>query len=602
MIVRMKKVTLLVLESQREEALRKLRGLGVVHVKHIKSPAADEITLIDETLSRANGAVAILKDCRIPKEAQQAEWKAEEVPDKVNGIISLAAEKEELLKNIRHAERRMEEFRPWGAFDPKDLRAFEDSDIIIRLYRAAAGAFRKTVKERRDIRVISEEGRYVYIAQICGRNEEALPFEEVALPEESYEELYGRRESLKERIGSIERELRAMARAEESLKERLAALKRRRAFLDVMHGMGSEKNFSYLQGFSPVDRVKDIVEFAQKEGLGYLMEDPDPSENVPTLIRNPKWIRIINPVFKFMNTLPGYNEFDISFWFLLFFSVFFAMLIGDAAYGLIFLGATYLARRKFKSAPRETFVLMYVLSIATVIWGAVTGTWFGAEEIAKAPFLNSLVIRRINIFVDTNREFIIYICFIIGAVQLILAHIIKGLRILNSPKALAEFGWILAMGGLFYTAGNLVLNRPFPAFAAYLLAAGASLILLFSHPQRNILKGAAASLTTAPLKIISSFADVVSYMRLFAVGYATAAVAAGFNKMALLLGFDGIIRGLGAALIMVLGHSLNIILGLMAVIVHGIRLNMLEFSGQIGMEWSGTEYKPFRDVKEGATE
>ena len=104
-----------------------------------------------------------------------------------------------------------------------------------------------------------------------------------------------------------------------------------------------------------------------------------------------------------------------------------------------------------------------------------------------------------------------------------------------------------------------------------------------------------SSLANIPLKIIGSFADVVSYLRLFAVGCATVVLASTFNDIVMGIGFNSIISGLMAAIILFLGHALNIVLAFMAVIVHGIRLNMLEFSGQMGMGWSGKEYAPFKE-------
>ncbi|MDB4349638.1 hypothetical protein OAA99_01645 [Omnitrophica bacterium] len=595
MIVRMKKLTLLASESYKDELLQKLRRIGVVHIKHVTSPSADEISSLEETISQTKKTILILEGCGIPKAAERVSWKASEIPKRIKETTSIAAEREDVVKSLQFVEGRIEQFKPWGAFDPQDLRAFEDKNVSIRLYRTTKGALKRAINERKTIHIINEDKQYVYIAQICQTGDEGLPFEEVKFTQESFEALYQKHESFKKRIEEIEDELRAKARAAESLRKHLSTLEGRRTFLNVMHGMGRERGFSYLQGYCPSDSVKEITELAKRGGFGYLIEEPDEPESTPTLIRNPRWINIISPVFKFMNTMPGYGEYDISLWFLLFFSLFFAMLIGDAGYGVLFLGLTYFLRRRLKNIPKEPFLLMYVLSFTTIIWGAITGTWFGSEYISRITPFNALIIERVNSFIGTNQEFIIYLCFVIGVIHLSIAHLIKASRILNSLKVLAEIGWVLTLWGLFYTAGTLVINKTFPAFARYLLIVGAALIVLFSNPQKNILKGILTSLAMVPLKVISSFADVVSYIRLFAVGYATVAVASGFNKMALMLGFDSIICGLGAAFIMVLGHTINIALGLMSVIVHGIRLNMLEFSGQIEMEWTGTEYNPFRE-------
>jgi V/A-type H+-transporting ATPase subunit I len=358
--------------------------------------------------------------------------------------------------------------------------------------------------------------------------------------------------------------------------------------------MEGTEALAWLQGFCPLDSVKKIKKTAQKNSWAIAVEKPDNPREVPTLIKNPKWVEIIKHVFNFMGTLPGYKEYDISFWFLLFFSLFFAMLVGDAGYGIIFLIATYLARRKFKQAPAAPFFLIYTLSFATVIWGALSGNWFGVEAIAKLPLFNFLVLDQINSFAKMNQNFMIYFCFIIGVVHLSIAHLIKSFRYLNSLKALAEIGWVCILWTAFFVASQLLVGKPFPNFTLWLGVAGITAVILFSNFQKNVLKGALSTLGTLPLDVISSFTDIISYLRLFAVGYATLAVATAFNTMATSTGLGGFLGGAVAAIILFFGHSLNILLCLMSVVVHGIRLNLLEFSGQLGMEWSGKEYRPFR--------
>jgi V/A-type H+-transporting ATPase subunit I len=130
-------------------------------------------------------------------------------------------------------------------------------------------------------------------------------------------------------------------------------------------------------------------------------------------------------------------------------------------------------------------------------------------------------------------------------------------------------------------------------FAGWLLLVGITLVLFFSNPQKNMFKGMLSTLTALPLSVIGAFSDVVSYLRLFAVGYASVVLASTFNNMALSGGVNTVFAGVSAALILFLGHALNITLCMMAVVVHGIRLNMLEFSGHLGMQWSGMKYEPF---------
>ncbi|MEE9499923.1 MAG: hypothetical protein V3V42_01365 [Candidatus Omnitrophota bacterium] len=593
MLVRMKKLTLLVSEAERQKLLLKLRKLGTLHVKNVTKPSAGEIGPLEGAISQVRKTISILTDYASPA-AEKISWEMSEIPGNAKEVVSIAGERDEAIKDLEYVKNQMEWYKPWGSFNLKDLEGLKEKRIFVTLYRTSKRALKK-IGKKKNIYIINRDKQYTYLAQVCDDPDERLPFEEIEPARQSFDDLHKRRESLKIRLKEIENLLGNMARATGSLKKCLPKLEKKYTFLNVMHGMKEEKKFSYLQGFCPADKVKEVIALTKAHGAGYLIEEPDEPLETPTLIRNPRWISIISPVFKFMNTIPGYNEYDISLWFLMFFSLFFAMLIGDAGYGLLFMILAFFARRKLKNVDKRIFFLIYTLSFATVVWGAITGTWFGAENIARIPFLNALVVERINSFVTTNQNFMIYMCFIIGVIQLSIAHFIRAFRIINTFKALAEAGWVLILWGLFFTAGTLVLDKPFPLLAGYLLIAGASLVLLFSNPQKNIIKGIAVSLATVPLKIISSFSDVVSYLRLFAVGYASLVLASTFNNMAMQVGFNNVLSGLGAALIMFFGHALNIVLCLMAVIVHGIRLNMLEFSGQMGIEWSGREYDPFRE-------
>ncbi|OIO38733.1 MAG: hypothetical protein AUJ75_02420 [Candidatus Omnitrophica bacterium CG1_02_49_10] len=596
MIVKMKKITLLVSERAREDMLKKLRSLGVVHIKNLTAPKGEDIRGVEDRISSVTRALAILSTQALDKEAVSMHLdNPHEIEAVTDETLSLSSEREGLSKTLDGLRASIHWYRPWGAFDPSEIEALKGKGIHVRLYRIQSSQIKK-MRDRKDIHIISKDKTYAYIALVSDDEKLQLPFDEMKLTKESFDRAHSEHDRSEKRIGEIDILLKEKAPYADALKSYISRLDIKRNFLGVKNGMKKEARFSCVQGFAPVDTLGKITAFSSQEGLGYLIEDPSPDDDVPTLVRNPKWIRIINPVFKFMNTVPGYKELDISPWFLGFLSLFFAMLIGDAGYGVLFMAAAFFAQRKFKGAPPEPFRLIYLFASATIVWGAVTGTWFGAERIARFPFFSSMVIDSIDSFVVGNQNFMIYICFVIGVVHLTLAHLLLAFDKINTLKAIAEIGWIAILWGLFFVAGTLVIGNPFNDIAVKLLIAGTILVLLFSNPRRNILKGIFASLADLPIKIIGSFSDVVSYLRLFAVGYASVVLASTFNDMALQLGFGNFISGLAAALILFFGHTLNIILGLMAVIVHGIRLNMLEFSGQMGMEWSGKEYSPFRET------
>jgi V/A-type H+-transporting ATPase subunit I len=590
MITKMEKITLLVENRHREAALIKLRELGVLHIHNVQNPSSNDITSIETELANVEKAQRLIGEENNP----QKEANLKPTSTYIEKILSLAQEKDTLLRELEEHQEKKRWFQNWGAVSYASLQKIKEAGITVQFYMADKNAFKKIPVEK-IILLVKEEQGTIYFAYFAESPDDHLDYKQDFMPDIELDSVENTVSIVKQRIEKIDNELRELSKVRGALDAYHADLEKRLEFSKVMYSMGEVENINYLQGFSPVDMIPLIKREAEEEGWAYLIQEPDDPFEAPTLLHQPSWLRIVNPIFNFMGALPGYKELDISFWFLLFFSLFFGIIIGDAGYGLIFLLTSFILSRKMKHAPREPFVLLTVLSVATIIWGVISGNWFGFQKIGQLPFLNFMIIDQMDAFVDANQMFIMYLCFLIAAIHLTVAHALSAVKYINSPVALAELGWISVVWTLFFAANNLVLKEAFPSFMAFVFLVGVLMILVFANFQKNILKGVAKTLSSLPLDIISSFSDVVSYLRLFAVGYATVTVASSFNGMAGQLGFSSVVTGLISAFILFLGHSLNIILALMSVIVHGIRLNMLEFSGHLNMQWSGRPYAPFKE-------
>jgi len=590
MIVKMKKITLLVSSKRISSAVGNLRGLGLMHIKHMMEPVAEDISIYENKLQLLDRAMYLLGDSRI----NSRDLNHHQISFYVKEVIIVNRKKHELENELKELQDKHIWFQKWGDVSSHSLAELREAGVFVKLYLCNKKELKQLPKDKL-IYTLGKSRGVFYLAAFFNNQEESLSLEEIDIPEENLSFLQRKCITAQEELKEINKELDRANTYREQFDEYRNEILKIIEFYKVRSGASYSQEICCIQGFCPAQAVSKISKVAEEEGWATINQEPDDNDQVPTLIRNPKWVEIIKPVFNFMGTIPGYKEYDISFWFLVFFSIFFAMLVGDAGYGLLFLAITFFTQRKFKKAQQGIFWLFYLLSGATVVWGALTGTWFGMEEIARLPFLNSLVIHRINSFVESNQIFMIHLCFFIGAIHLTIAHGIRAFRFINSRLALSQIGWISIVWSVFFVAGKLVLSKEVPTITPTLFIFGVGLVVLFSYPKKNIFKGALLSLADLPLKVINSFSDVVSYLRLFAVGYATVAVAMAFNSMALELGINSIFSGIVAALILILGHILNILLALMAVIVHGVRLNMLEFSSHLDMEWSGIKYEPFRE-------
>jgi V/A-type H+-transporting ATPase subunit I len=606
MIVKMQKVSVIVYDRFREQSLRALRKLGLLHIES-RAASSDELTSFSEQSAQLERAQFLLPE-EINKERKKGEKRqsltADTVTDgDVDSCVEIAEEVIKLTETIRAVDERierltreLERLESWGGYDPEDIRELSEKGVYISLFELSPNEFKKLPEELRWL-LISKTKSFVRLAVISLGSEPAVEFEPVAIGERGRRELQEQIDSAQKELQGLKYRLQHLAGERARIQAVIQRLDRKLEFEQVRAGMVGEEEISYLTGYVPAKRTEALKRAAAENGWALLIDDPAEDDSVPTLVENPKWIRIIRPMFQLMETTPGYREFDISFIFLLFFSLFFAMLIGDAGYGIIFFIITLAARLAMPRRPGGVFSLLFVLSGATIAWGALSGTWFGVEALARQPLLSRIVIPQIASFGVENTKKLMFLCFLIGAVHLSIARLVRFFRGLPKLAAFSELGWLSILWGMFFVTRYIVLQEALDPVAIWLVAAGILLIVVFGEQKGKFLKGLAMGLLRLPLSLldsISSFSNIVSYVRLFAVGLATVAVAANFNSMAAQVGF-GIPSALISAFILFFGHALNIIMGAMAVIVHGVRLNMLEFSGQLGMEWTGIPYRPFQE-------
>lgn len=585
MITPMKKVTIVVQDKDREETLSQLSSVGVIHVENLKAPAGQSVEEAENNIGEINQALAV-----VPTPAQEVEPSSiDDLAGLIEEIFSLRDKLVKLRGDWEKRRKTIDDWKIWGDFDIHLLRQLNGKGIWIYL----AELPEKELDQLPDdvgVQVFARKGGVAYCGIISDKMK-YFHFKTHTLPEKRLSEMIEDQKNVEEEIASAEEQSAALACYRPGLEEEKERLERELEFEQVRAGMGEAGTLAYLKGYCPIPKIPVLEKEAKKFRWGLLVEDPGEEDAPPTLITNPRWVRLIEPVFALIDTIPGYREIDASFVFLLFFSLFFAMLIGDAGYGAIFLIGTIIVQWKLgaKLPDKKPLFLLYVLSIATIIWGILTGTFFGQQwlpQIVKpvVPWLRD----------DKN---VMKLCFLIGAIQLSIAHLWRVIRKAPSILALADVGWICIIWTMYFLASMFILGKTFPPFAVGLVIAGLILIIGFSVSPRYFFKDLFVRIITIFLSVINSFADVVSYIRLFAVGLATVAIADSFNNMAASLGWDSLITGFFASIILLFGHLLNMILGGMAILVHGVRLNVLEFSSHLGMEWAGYKYNPFRGEK-----
>ncbi len=597
MIVSMSKVTVLGLAHDRAATLEALRGLGVLHVKPVVAPSGAGL---EQAREKAAGLRRLLEAIPAAKEAQASGRTAFEVVAETSDLLEEHKEWQDRVDSLTAEIVRVE---PFGAFDPRAVEALADKGIVLKLYKApvkSALPVPEGVTAQR-LAVVKADAYWALFAR--------TPFEwagaeEQRLPEDPLADMQAEAKALREGLAGTDAKLQALAGDRPLVEDLLAHAEAEVKLQEVRAGMGAAEAIAYVQGFVPVDEVGKIRTAAADHGWGLVVDEPGPQDDVPVKLRPPRWATPIKAVFQGIDILPAYHEADVSVLFMIFFSLFFAMIIGDAGYGAIFVGLTLWMRKKL---PVDAFRLLMVTSTATIVWGIITGTFFGiSPEIIEGTVLARL---RIPFLSDplAAAQNIMGLCFLIGTVHLGISHLWNVADLIKERKlkALEQFGWFLTTVFMFFLADAVVIGGHMLGYLSlseaaaaslwqgltWMAVAGTVLIILFMMPPKEI-KDGWFNLALLPLNLVGNFTDVVSYVRLYAVGTASFAVANAFNTMI----FDGEMSWFGlllGAVFAFLAHTLNVLLCVMGVLVHGIRLNTLEFSNHKGITWSGAAYRPF---------
>ncbi len=590
MIVPMKKVTILSLAVHRDEMLGALRDLGAVHVAPLQTQTTGDVESARRQLDEARAAQAALE--RVAQDSPPSSVGAAtgETPDQLlRSTLVLTARLRDRHDRLQRLDEQIHHLAPLGHFDPAQLRDLNHRGISIRLFKSEPKAVFTLPPEA--VRVeLRRDKSAVHFALINAAGWSDASATEFPLPDRSLADLTHEHDKTAADQAEDEAALVSLAPHKAALATAIADLASRLHWLETRDGMGAEGPLLLLQGYLPARDLDRLETVARRRGWGWLAEEPADTDPVPTLIDSPRWIRPVHIMFDMLGILPGYREVDVSPIFLIFFSLFVAMLVGDAVYGLLFLSLTLLIKFKWKAAPRHLVPLAAILSVSTIVWGVLTGSYLGFEAI-PGP-LRAL---RIDWLTDTTQ--IQKFCFMIGAVHMSIAHGWNVWRLRRQWTALSHVGWIGSCWAMYAFANYLVLGLPLLPGATALIGLSVFLILGFTVPVRDI-KKEYASLLTLPLSIISNFGDVVSYLRLYLVGSASVVLIKAFNGIAFPSDSANILFTLLGVLIIFAVHILNIMLSSLAVLVHGVRLNALEFSTHMGIQWLGLKYNPFRIRKD----
>lgn len=557
MIVKMHHLDLVCIASEKEATLERLRELKVVHLD-LSVAGGEELSAAKGALADAESAVRLIMKARVGREDEANDARSRSVEE----ILHIADDRATLLEEKERLEREIKVYSPYGDFDPVLAQKLLDKGI-----------------------------------EFGDKLPAKLPQMRLAKMQEKLARVQNRININDSKLASTD---------EKAILAAFTGLKDRMAFAAAKELIEVNGAVAFISGWIPESAVDKFKAEVAKRGWGALLRDPADDEIPPTLVEPPKFFKPVKALFDGLGIAPAYTEADVSVPFMCYFAIFFAMLVGDGAYGAIFLAATLFGWKKFRSVAsgpgkilmRSWLILMTVFSSATVVWGVLSNTWFGAQLpwCADWPTVKWLA--------DPSYQNMMLLCFTIGVTHLMLARIWNGICKINDLTCIAEFGWAGVLLFMYFVTNSIVgIFASIPSVMFWVF--GVSLIAVFGFTVKpSELKTRGAELGMLPLNIMSALGDIISYVRLFAVGLASVKVAENFNSMAtgLLAGAEEwYLKAIMAVLmvaILVIGHGLNLAMAGLSILVHAVRLNTLEFSNHKGISWAGYAFKPFKKTKE----
>jgi len=646
MIEPMMKVSIVLLNKEKEVALKSLRKIGLVHLEKVEG-SSEKLNAFKEYTNNAVVSESILGEIKLPKSKKGKDnsvsadvLSTEQIISLCSEVVSKSDRKKQLLEEITNDSTELDRFKDWGEVNLDDFSFLINKGIQLKMYEVPTDKY-STIDEKIETILVNGDKkvtRFLIINGGEGRPENLIPEAfEVPFPRMSTKLLEAEVAKDQAEIASIEAFYAEKAVYVAQITAFKKGLEKDIEFENVNAGMeheteGNTNDLAWISGFVPKADIETFKAACDQNKWALAFEDAELDDTeVPTKLKNNKFVSLIYPLTDFLGTVPGYNEYDISGWFLLFFTIFFGMIFGDGGYGLLVtLVAVFMAiKNKSKGKPFNPLLgLVLLVGCATIVWGAVTCTWFGIpteylpEWLTKCsiPLISSaysdalwtpfwITEEGVGLTKDQNLQIF---CFGLALIQLSIAHIKATKRNVSNKnflKALGDVGSLLQLIGMFWIVLAMVVDsRIFPMLGSIgnvpvgkievsLIAVGFVLSFVFSNYEGSVGKSILEScknIISVLLGVVNVFSDIVSYIRLWAVGLAGAAISSTVNSLAgPILGHA--ITFIAAVALLTFGHGLNMILNLLSVIVHGVRLNTLEFSTHLGVSWSGKKYQPFKD-------
>ncbi len=609
MIVPMYKYTFLVYHANYTEFLKNIRKIGVLHISE-KSP---ESTPAMQELFR--------HITEVDRAIKKLDWLTPEstiLPHPINSgaevferIRDIEKEVEHNHHQLVHLDKEQKQLTPWGNFEWEQVHKLQESGLYFRFMSCPMRKYIPEWEEEHYIRVVGDLDGYRYFVKLEKSDAptgfaELVGADELILPQKSMQQIAAEKQELIAANDLLNHELHQLAHHNKKhLQQYHQGLQQQLGEMNALLQTSSEVEgkVQLLEGWVPDTLKNELDQYLQTENILFAASKPEEDDRVPILLKNNRFSKLYEVVGRLYD-LPNHRELDLVPFFAPFYMMFFGFALGDAGYGLFIIAAAGLAKRKMPSI-KPILSLAQWLGLSTVIFGILTGTFFGIDILnTEIAWLESFK----RYMISTDQLFNLAIIF--GVIQIIFGMVLKVVnvsRMRGFKHSLSTIGWIILLvgsGAVYGLQSTNALGASFlKALQNGIFGISGILILLLNHPKRNIFINFGAGLWDVYSMATSLLGDLLSYIRLFALGVSSAILGLVFNSMAMSMKPDNIILGpLVMILILVIGHSITIFMSALGAFVHPIRLTFVEFYKNAGFTGGGQPYKPFAEPEVGRSE
>lgn len=575
MITRMTKYSFVLLSGDKDTFLEKLQGLGVVDITRSSKPVDDH----------SRDLLAEMEDIQ------------EEISCIKKGTDTHLVELESSLAELRRAEA---EVRPWGEYDAEALAAL---NIPIRYYRCTEKKFDAEWPSQWAIQEVTRDGGNVWFVLLG--DSEGFPLKDIPAPQHSLTKLNGQIADAEAAVSHYKEVLEGRKSELPDLQRQLdsASANLSKYLADASGQSSAEDALVIFEGFAPTEKDAALKADLEELPVLYLDSPATADDNPPVKLRN-NWFTKQFEVLTEMYGMPVYNEFDPTVFLSIFFLLFFAMCMGDAGYGLLLIAIGFALKGK-EGGLAKLWSLIITLGAGTVVVGLVMGGFFGIDLSTKEWVPEGM--RRLMITGDWtvggstySKQMILSLG--IGILHICLAMIIKAVWAVRNngfKNSLGTLGWTLLIVGcvLAFSVGLLGIVSESAMEWLLIGIAGVSAlgIFIFNKWGRNPLVNIGSGLWDTYSMASGLMGDVLSYLRLYALGMSGSMLGATFNQIAgMVLGTDPTWQWLPFVLIVLFGHALNLALSCLGAFVHPLRLNFVEFFKNSDYQGRGVSYNPLK--------